>query len=360
MATGAGRKTIDRRSLLLALAIAVATLGSVSWVSLAGAAQPKCLVVNVRTAHSHCKLQTAVNAATSGDTLKVKGTCYGDTTISNSLTIVGQSNPGFGPARLNGDNNAQSPGSVIVDRGATVAITGLTIVGGYNNERAREDLGGPVTRDTAEKGGGIYNQRGSLTLTNSTVSGNTATFSGKGYEGETFGGGGIYNELGSLTLDNSTVDRNSGLGDGGGIANAGGLVQLTDSTVGDNTATYSDRGIQEGTVGGGIYNSGGEVWLTSSTVSHNKSGGFGGGGGIYNEQGSLALSNSTITGNSGYNGGGINNQGALALNGSSSVSENTASEHGGGIFNTQGATISYGTGWTGTVSGNIPDDIFSE
>jgi predicted outer membrane repeat protein len=48
------------------------------------------------------------------------------------------------------------------------------------------------------------------------------------------------------------------------------------------------------------------------------------------------------------------------LNGSSSVSENTASEHGGGIFNTQGATISYGTGWTGTVSGNIPDDIFSE
>jgi hypothetical protein len=49
------------------------------------------------------------------------------------------------------------------------------------------------------------------------------------------------------------------------------------------------------------------------------------------------------------------------LNGSSSVTDNTAAEQGGGIYNyeSSGATITYGIGWTGTVSGNKPDDIFN-
>jgi hypothetical protein len=68
-----------------------------------------------------------------------------------------------------------------------------------------------------------------------------------------------------------------------------------------------------------------------------------------------------IYGSFGGDGGGIDNQGSLTLNGASSVTENMASEHGGGIYNDEsgGATITYGVGWSGTVSGNEPDDIFN-
>ena len=60
-------------------------------------------------------------------------------------------------------------------------------------------------------GGGIVN-RGTLTLTNSTVSGNSA--------GSLGSGGGIFS-FGTLTLTNSTVSGNSAGIHGGGISNTG-------------------------------------------------------------------------------------------------------------------------------------------
>ena len=48
----------------------------------ATAAQPKCLVVGA--GGSYPTLQQAVDAASAGDTLKVSGTCYGDTTIGKN------------------------------------------------------------------------------------------------------------------------------------------------------------------------------------------------------------------------------------------------------------------------------------
>src|SRR5207302_10186166 len=145
-------------------------------------------------------------------------------------------------------------------------LTGLTITGGYNAEcvPAFNPQCPPnevvFTSNEAEKGGGIYNERGSLTLTNSTVSGNTAAPSRHNSSVNTYGGGGIYNELGSLTLNNSTVSDNKGLGKGGGIDNEEGVLTLTDSTVSDNETTGADRGIGgAGGVGGAIYNSDGRV-----------------------------------------------------------------------------------------------------
>ena len=74
----------------------------------------------------------------------------------------------------------------------TVSLNNLTIENG-------DDTSGVF-------GGGIFND-GTLTLTNSTVSGNTATYYG----------GGIYN-YGTVTLTNSTVSGNSANW-GGGIFN---------------------------------------------------------------------------------------------------------------------------------------------
>jgi predicted outer membrane repeat protein len=390
----------------------------------ASAAERKCVVVNVGTGQSYSTLQAAVNAVTTtGDTLKVKGTCYGTTRISKNLTIVGESVYGSGQATLDG---AKSGSVVTVERGVTVAITRLTITGGS---------GSPEPFTSSIVGGGITNF-GSLTLTDSTVSGNTAfevgTGGGKGggifnggeYSPEAsltitdstvsgnethYWGGGIGNEEGSVTLNDSTVSRNTARQEGGGIAQAfRGSLTITDSTVADNTAVAVYLGL-----GGGIAVIEGSLTLTNSTVRGNAA--SLGGGGIYGSttiisgggRNSLTLDNSAVTRNTatgsfelegtkylGHGGGILDRAGTVTLNGASSVSRNEAAGDGGGIYSGKtlerqadsvrlndsssvtrntaggdgggiyseksgGATLTFGTGWTGVVSRNEPDDIFN-
>ena len=103
--------------------------------SLAEGKQPKCLIVNLGGGGGTWDtLQAAQDAAAAGDTLKVKGTCHGPTTLSKDLTVVGQSNPGFGTATLDGDR----AGSVVtIGPGVSAAISDLTITGGARRARRR-------------------------------------------------------------------------------------------------------------------------------------------------------------------------------------------------------------------------------
>ncbi|MEB3336634.1 MAG: CHAT domain-containing protein, partial [Leptolyngbyaceae bacterium] len=202
-------------------------------------------------------------------------------------------------------------------------------------------------------GGGIYN-RGTLTLTSSIVSGNTASDRGGGIANRYSGtitltdstvignsasrnGGGISN-YGTLTLSNSTVSGNSTFQHGGGISNYG-SVTLSNSTVSGNSA--SDHG-------GGISNYD-SVTLSNSTVSGNFAATHG--GGISNFI-SLMLTNSTVSGNSASNhGGGISNYTSLTLT-NSTVTGNSASERGGGISNYGTLTLT-----NSIVAGNIAPSI---
>lgn len=131
------------------------------------------------------------------------------------------------------------------------------------------------------KGGGISNS-GTLTVTNSAISGNSATF-----------GGGIDN-AGSLSVINSTIEGNSVSNLGGGIYNNGTLT-VTTSTIATNTAGYA----------GGLGNQG-TAAVTSSTISGNSA--TFDGGGIYNyKQGTLVAANSTVSGNAASKGGDVQN-----------------------------------------------------
>ncbi len=143
-----------------------------------------------------------------------------------------------------------------VPDGAEVAISGLTITGG---------LGGRVTFGTLTRilGGGIANT-GTLTVTNSTIVGNSAA---------DFGGG--INNLGTLTVTNSTISGNDAAV-GGGISN-GGRLTVTNSTIVGNSASF-----------GGAIESGIITSYTSPAVS-----------------GRLTVTNSTIVGNSATGGGGF-------------------------------------------------------
>jgi hypothetical protein len=307
-------------------------------------AKGTCSVANARTGQSYTTLQGAVDAVPfEGEaTLTVTGICHGDTSIVGyqKVTIVGR-----GPATLDGGNSALNPGAVLSvffhPGGPRVKITGLTITGGY----------GSYGRWEYPSGISLFEAQ--VTLNDSTVTGNT--------------GGGIgTGESGWITLNNSTVTGNATSGNGGGISNQGGAVDLNDSTVAGNSASGC---------GGGVANGGfpGEVTLNDSSVTRNTA--AGNGGGICEEEegdmfitinGSSSVSHNTASGNgggiyNGDNGSSIYAQHLVTLNDSASVTRNTAFGKGGGIYNqqTKGATITFGTGWKGTVSGNLPDDIFN-
>jgi hypothetical protein len=159
-----------------------------------------------------------------------------------------------------------------------VTISGLTVSNGVLNSTANND-----------EGGGLFNG-GTLTIANSTISGNSGT-------GPTNNGGGISN-AGTLTVTNSIIsgnkaDNNSS---GGGIHNTG-TMTITNSTISGNSANNSTPG------GGGIKNEG-TATITGTTISGNtvinSSGGKG--AGIYNVTGSLTLTNCTVSGNNGDTG----------------------------------------------------------
>ncbi|NEQ70042.1 MAG: hypothetical protein F6K21_32045, partial [Symploca sp. SIO2D2] len=138
-----------------------------------------------------------------------------------------------------------------------------------------------------------------------------------------------------LTLSNSTVSGNTATNNGGGIYNYGNTpngatVDLTSSTVSGNKTTNNN--------GGGIFNYGNDadaatVNLSNSTVSGNTANNKG--GGIYNYGNAaggatVTLSNSTVSGNMATNyGGGIYNYGseagaATVTVGNSIIADNTA------------------------------------
>ena len=95
--------------------------------------------------------------------------------------------------------------------------------------------------------------RGStVTLTNSTVSGNNA--------GD--GGGGIRNS-GTLTLTNSTVSGNNAGEDGGGIYDFLGTANSFNSTI---TGNRSDADLNGTGIGGGVHNAAGATFTFQNTI----------------------------------------------------------------------------------------------
>jgi hypothetical protein len=208
---------------------------------------------------------------------------FGPLLIDKNLTIDG---PGAANLTISGGNQV----GVFTINSGTVSIQGVTISNG--------------------NAGGIRNY-GTLTVTNSTISGNTAS-----------SGAGIYNER-TVTVTNSTISGNTASNDGGGIFNNYGTVTVTNSMISGNKAVNSS--------GGGINNSG-TLIVTNSTISGNTANS--GGGGIYN-YGTVTVTNSTFTGNNAYYGGGIWNYGTLTVT-NSTFTGNTIGSDGGGIYISSG------------------------
>jgi CSLREA domain-containing protein len=313
-----------------ALVIAVGLLGSLAVTPVLGAS----IVVNsladgAPADDGICTLREAITAAnddlasgvTAGECGAGSGadaitfSVAGMITLASALPFISSdlSINGAGVITVSG---ASAYRVFLIDVG-TVTLSGLTITAGF-----------------ASGGAGILNSQGTLTVTNSTISGN-GSLGGGNFSLE---GGGILNLGASLTVTNSTISGNTA-NTGGGIYNFTGTVTITSSTISGNTAP---------SVCGGIFSTNGTLTVTNSTISGNTAN-AGSGGGICDDDGTLTVTNSTISGNTAsLSAGGILDGGTATIT-NSTISGNTATDgDGGGIFSINGTL----TVTNSTISGN--------
>ena len=167
--------------------------------------------------------------------------------IINTSTLSGnRSNPGV------------SAGGIFNRPGSTLSISNTTFV---NN--------------TGHPGGAISNS-GTATIINSVISNNSSIANGGGIQN---------NGTGTMTISNSVISGNSASGiipccSGGGIHNNGGTMNLMNGTsIHSNTAILSGGGVWNAS--GGILNTDGTISITNNTADVDNTGGAGqDGGGI--------------------------------------------------------------------------------
>ncbi len=262
---------------------------SVGWWSIGGA-QATCILVNTTddalNSDGDCSLREAIEAA---NTDTMVDACMAGSGADNICVPEGEYTLTLGPLLMSSDIQLLGAGAdqtiiQAADAPEVAEFRVCTIAGVVTISDVTIRHG-----STVGDGGGIFiSDSGSLVLTDSVVTQNTASLDG----------GGIRNLSSSLTLirtvvtENLAASNNEQHNNGGGIfnggGNAGGRLTLIDSIVSSNAA---------GLNGGGIYNNSGPDALTliNSQVSDNFT--FFDGGGIENFSGIAALINSTLTGN---------------------------------------------------------------
>lgn len=313
-------------------------------------------IINENTREVFHDLQVAIDAASAGDVLKIKGTCVGNFFVVKSLTLVGNNH-----AVLDG-NNLGTVLTTFTPFGetdmATVIIDNLKIQNGL-----ALTLGG----------GGILNIGANVIIGNSEIVNNLAPFDA---------GGGVANMTLSLlpsfmVIDQSEISNNTA-GAGGGIANTAGFLEITDSKITSNIAEEAGGGIfsffgnnaifdtkiaYNAAIlqGGGIENiADSQTVLNNVELIDNRAGQGGGifSGSQYFGGSSIAINNSELRGNNTQTlGGGLfNDSGSRAALNSSRVVKNGAAEGGGIVNNIGGTTFLNDT----EVKKNIPNNIVGE
>lgn len=242
-------------------------------------------------------------------------------TSANEDAAFGSCATGSGADELRLTGNVLLPAPLpLIDSDMTIVGNGFTIrrdPGAADFRIFEVDFNDALTLDNvvvsggvAVDGGGIRND-GTLTVRNSALVDNVATFRG-----------GAIQNFGTAVLEATTISGNSAVTFGGGVQNYRSMI-ITDSRIEDNHADSR---------GGGIHQGDGTLTITGSTISGNTVTGStaGGGGGLfthYSYSPGVSLINSTISGNSvgAGKGGGIYNYYVFQLSlTNTTVAENVA------------------------------------
>ena len=233
-------------------------------------------------------IQAAIDNAIAGDTIQVNDAIHteSDIELDKSLTIQGNG-PGSTIVQAHASPGAASDRVFKINDPVDVTLRDMTIRHGN-----KSGSGGAIYHDysgilmlshctissnsASGDGGAIRNRGGALEITACSIKENTADQKG----------GGIYHDSsGSLTVENSTFSGNYGAADAGGIY-AGGPTQIVNSTFSGN-GTGDD--------GGGLYNND-TATVTNCTFGGNSTaaGSDHRGGGIYVSSGTVNLRNTIL------------------------------------------------------------------
>jgi len=236
-------------------------------------------------------IQTAINAATDGDTVSVAAGTYVENINFNGKNIAV-----IGADSSNTIIDGDSSGAVVVFNGgggdSTAVLKNFKITNGSGRDGivGGASAGGGIvasskgtlenlfiTGNSAVRAGGMW-IGADVTLKNSTISNNFSS-----------GGGGVMIQASSPTLTNVLITNNTSSERGGGLwtyAGPNNFPVLTNVTITGNVA---------GTNGGGCYLDGPSPIFQSCDISNNTAGGSG--GGIYSENSSFTLDGVTVSNN---------------------------------------------------------------
>jgi predicted outer membrane repeat protein len=176
----------------------------------------------------------------------------------NYCSLTGNSATGTGGAIF-----AEGDGQLVVNH-CTVSSNSATYGGGgiFTASVAQVEFSTisentvPAANPGSASGAGIFNQAGTLFINNSTIANNT----------NARGNGGGVTSQGILTMTQSTIYGNTAQGDGGGIEGVG---TFTDSTITNNTA-LQDPSFSQNVGGGGVEVEGG-LTLKNTIIAANHS-----------------------------------------------------------------------------------------
>jgi CSLREA domain-containing protein len=266
--------------------------------------------------NTDCSLREAIaaaNAASSDDIIEFRGPIF-----TGAQTIV------LGGAALEVENNGSLTINGTGANSLAISANGLSRV--FFFQGATVTLNSVTVKDGKLAGGdgaGIFNNLGTIIINNSTIIDNFAN-----EPGVPSSGGGIFNR-GTMTVNNSIIRHNIATTEGGGIANGGGgspkgaVLHINNSTFDTNSSALH---------GGAVSNYFDNTLTIADSTFDLNSATNGSGGAIFNLA-DADLDNITVTQQSAANGGGIynGNRAHMTLT-DSSISNNTTSGNGAGIF----------------------------
>jgi hypothetical protein len=300
----------------------------------------------------YAKIQDAIDAAATGDTVTVKPGIYQENIDFKGKAVTVRSEQGANVTVIDGRHNNASVVTCKSGEGPDSVLDGFTVTnsihtedgGGMYNESSSPTVthciftknwvnsigragGGMCNIDShpvvthcdfitnyAGSGAGMYNDNSSPTVTDCLFNNNQADmYSGGMYndnnsnpivedcifsynKATSLDGGGMYNKNSSPSVTGCCFSDNSTeYGDGGGMCNRSSSPTVTDCTFSMNSAQF----------GGGMYNSGDAIVTNCSFYANSASGdAYSSGGGMYNSFGSPLVTYCSFDGNTVFTQGG--------------------------------------------------------
>ncbi len=289
------------------------------------------------------------------------------------------------------ENHATSKGGGLYSSGCGIELSDVDFEGNASEQHGGGAYitgasllldGGAITDNTAEqRGGGLLIVQGAANITGATFSGNAVTYTGS--DDVTGLGGALYADRISLTLSDSTFTGNSATSDGtavggalfsseveldvdgvsftGNTATAGGAIDielstgdLKDITASENSTIYFAANTDSND-GGAARIIDSTLSISNSTFSSNET--WDDGGGLFlSGDLEVTLTDVTVTDNYGHNTGGgvmVAEGAAVVIDGSSFITENLSGSGGGIVAYNDGSSIEiYDAEISGNASGN--------